>query len=474
MKKITLMLTLLAVSFGYSQTLPFDFSDPSHLMAGQEGTVATIVDDGGDDVMQMVGGTSDWDHAQIDFSTPLDLSDDGNNTITFDFKTVSTNGAGPNQHLLKFEGGTGGPATAELFFDSTAAVGSWETITLDFGAGLGTYTKMVLFTDAGGGANTGTYLVDDIAGGTHATATCDDGIQNGDEEGVDCGGSCPNACPSGPNVINVDPSAAWSGFANVFELPANGGGYAFGQAWGVADLKTVVDAGAGNITLKPNFNTWEENPADDFWTTGGVGTSVANKVFEANTFIEDNMLADEDLTFYGNVASVDIPSGYTVTAFIKGLDPNNGFTDVVGVSADLLGGGEFSIMATAAQLSTTTTPGIIIQYGFQVVGPIADPVSETARAINGVQIIPSALGVDDLSATDFAVYPNPTQNEWNIKTNGQNITSVQVFDMLGKNVITITPNNTSAKIDASALPAGLYFARMTSEAGIKSVKLVKQ
>jgi hypothetical protein len=85
-----------------------------------------------------------------------------------------------------------------------------------------------------------------------------------------------------------------------------------------------------------------------------------------------------------------------------------------------------------------------------------------------------ALGVADFQTTKFKVYPNPTQNTWNIKSSNQIINSVQVFDVLGKQVISLNPNSEEVSIDASTLPAGLYFARIKSEIGSNSIKLIKK
>ena len=115
------------------------------------------------------------------------------------------------------------------------------------------------------------------------------------------------------NTVEVDPSATWIGYMNVFETPANGGGFVFGQAWGVPDLKSVIDPGAGTVTLQPNFNVW--NPADPFWVDGGTG--LGNKTMEANTYVEDNSLVGSALTFEGGVSDFTIDPGYTVFAFIK-------------------------------------------------------------------------------------------------------------------------------------------------------------
>lgn len=86
---------------------------------------------------------------------------------------------------------------------------------------------------------------------------------------------------------------------------------------------------------------------------------------------------------------------------------------------------------------------------------------------------PPVLSVINYETTDFKVYPNPTLNVWNIKSSNQLVNSVQVFDVLGKQVISLIPNSEEVIIDASELPTGLYFAKIATETGSNSVKLIK-
>ena len=73
----------------------------------------------------------------------------------------------------------------------------------------------------------------------------------------------------------------------------------------------------------------------------------------------------------------------------------------------------------------------------------------------------------------FNVFPNPTTSSWNIESNNQTINSIEVFDILGKQVAKVTPNTTGATIDASELNDGIYLAKIVSEAGSKTIKLIK-
>jgi hypothetical protein len=84
------------------------------------------------------------------------------------------------------------------------------------------------------------------------------------------------------------------------------------------------------------------------------------------------------------------------------------------------------------------------------------------------------LSVDEFSQVNISVYPNPTLNVWNVKTSAQTINSIQVFDILGKQVLTLNPNTQDAVIDASTLNSGLYFAKVNSDAGTQTLKLVRE
>ena len=81
---------------------------------------------------------------------------------------------------------------------------------------------------------------------------------------------------------------------------------------------------------------------------------------------------------------------------------------------------------------------------------------------------------NDILKNNFAVFPNPAQNDWTISSPNFEIATIQVFDVLGKNVMTLSPQSKEVKIDASPLNSGLYFARINTTNGSSSLKLVKK
>jgi hypothetical protein len=160
-------------------------------------------------------------------------------------------------------------------------------------------------------------------------------------------------------TVSVNSGGSWIGFMNVFELPANGGGFVFGSGWGTADLNATVSG--TNVVLTPNTSIDRDVPNDSFWWVGGAG-GAPNKNMDASYYVQDDTLAGQTVTFMGTCVSNSLVSPYTSVAFIKDFPAN--FSSPVTVTIPLVEGTPFSI-------SLATTPGHHIQYGFETIGPDA-------------------------------------------------------------------------------------------------------
>jgi len=84
------------------------------------------------------------------------------------------------------------------------------------------------------------------------------------------------------------------------------------------------------------------------------------------------------------------------------------------------------------------------------------------------------LNVNNINTSNFEVYPNPTNSNWNITTNNQIISSVKLYNVVGKKIMTLSPNSNATTIDSDDLKPGLYFAKITLLSGsVDSIKLLK-
>lgn len=98
----------------------------------------------------------------------------------------------------------------------------------------------------------------------------------------------------------------------------------------------------------------------------------------------------------------------------------------------------------------------------------------TFNILTGVYDFGTPLGVKDFTAAGFKAYPNPTKNNWNITSANDNITSVQVYDMLGKSVMTLTPASKEVSVNSTKLSKGIYFAKVYTANATSTVKLIKE
>ncbi len=189
-------------------------------------------------------------------------------------------------------------------------------------------------------------------------------------------------------TVTVDGSGNWLAYMNVFDLANN---YQFGSGWGLADVKSTINAPMNSVTLQPNFNTYADNPGDPYWRNGTMG----NKNMEANTYLEATGLTGQTVTFTGNVLSNTLDAGYTRTAFVKALDPAMGFATVVNQTVPLPANGPFTVSA-----AIPATPGLIVQYGFTIFGINANPANEAALgSITAGPLAPTPLSLTSFNAS---------------------------------------------------------------------------
>lgn len=84
-----------------------------------------------------------------------------------------------------------------------------------------------------------------------------------------------------------------------------------------------------------------------------------------------------------------------------------------------------------------------------------------------------ALGVSDMSSSDFAYYPNPANDIVNIRTK-KTITSVTVYNMAGQKIWSHGKIK-NGQIDISTLPKGEYMFKVTLKEGAKETfKIIKK
>jgi hypothetical protein len=115
---------------------------------------------------------------------------------------------------------------------------------------------------------------------------------------------------------------------------------------------------------------------------------------------------------------------------------------------------------------TGRTPGEVLyvnvwEYGNDAVGTFQ------------VSAYDASLGNNSFDSSNFTFYPNPVKDVLNLSYS-QNINRVQVINILGQEVKTVSIDTNQAQVDMSNLPLGTYLVKVTSGNDVKTIKVVKE
>jgi hypothetical protein len=86
----------------------------------------------------------------------------------------------------------------------------------------------------------------------------------------------------------------------------------------------------------------------------------------------------------------------------------------------------------------------------------------------------TTASTDDIALANLSAYPNPSSTSWNINVPNQTIKSIEVFNVLGRRVVSNTYNDHEVSIPVTSLASGIYLARVTTDAGTKTIKLIRE
>jgi hypothetical protein len=168
---------------------------------------------------------------------------------------------------------------------------------------------------------------------------------------------------------------SWSPTANTLaNWPSDGGSGAGG--WSLAALPAVISG--TQLALSPNVNTY--TPGNGYWTN--PDGSGANKMDAAVYTETTGVYVNTSLTFIFDVTANSLAAGYSADAFIKDFGPGYSYN------------GEQTINLTPGVDSVTypltgNNPGEIVQYGFELIGPDANP--GTVAGLGSVVVVPEAV-----------------------------------------------------------------------------------
>ncbi|WP_299115400.1 T9SS type A sorting domain-containing protein [uncultured Winogradskyella sp.] len=250
-----------------------------------------------------------------------------------------------------------------------------------------------------------------LTGGVYNATNCgDDGIRV--VTGTVNNDGAMNIDGSGSEDIEVNLTGTFTNTANATFAP--------GSSPGDFEIRNVFDLGTSTTTFEINGLT----PVTDF-----------DQILNAN--------------------GTGITSTLTVTNATLNLDWGSYIPNVGDTFKIVDGSGPVS--GTFANITTTNSN-------------IVTTINYTADEVE-VEVV-EVLSIDDVSVIDFSLYPNPAKDVLNIQTNNVTINSVSIYDMLGKEVLSVKEVNNS--IDISNLKSGIYLIKIATNEASVTKKIVKE
>jgi len=417
-----------AFSLLHSQSLPIDFetSITTSDFIDFDGGTATVIPNPqsngintSTNVAQIVrNGGQIWAGSKIDLSANLDFTT--LNAITMKVYTTAPVGT-----IVKFK--LEGNGTTERDVPTTVS-NEWEILTWDFTGEPTNFNSIVFmfdFGNVGDGSANSTFLFDDVGrefGGLQLDLPVDFEGTGINYTTTDFGGNVSSLemDPEDPtnNVVRVtrtDQAATYAG-----TTIGTNGGFASDIPLSLSDSKMTV-------------RVWSP---------------------EANTPIRLKVEDSDDPTHTCETETNTTLSGeWEVLEF----DFTNQAPGTESLSVGLSMGWTYNMAS--------------IFFNFGAEGAVA---GEQTYYFDDVKFGELVLSTDFQDIKNLAVYPNPTSDRWIINTDNEVIKTVDVYDLAGKRIAQLKPNQSRVEINTNNLVGGTYLARIFTDSGMRIEKLVKQ
>ena len=322
-------------------------------------------------------------------------------------------------------------------------------------------------------------------------------------------GTCP--APTGLTASNLTYTSATINWSTPVISPANGYDFYYTQG-NVTPTPSTIPTGStapGTTTttvteLTPGvtYCLWVRSVCGDTefgpwsnsvcFTPGQIDVTNPNDI--PTLFTADVVDITSTTTCPGTL-TVNVPAGFVISSVATSYDmqtalngwmseqrsllvcTTNGITESQVTSG--VGGttGTYSYSRTGLDIADNLTGAVNFELRAWRTYGSSDCNTDYNRVVGGtwtvtVTLTPQ-LATKEFFTSDFAVYPNPTDDVLSISGN-EMITELHLFNMLGQEVLHQHGLNAKqAQLSTAALPSGKYIVKVTSESGTRSKGILK-
>lgn len=202
------------------------------------------------------------------------------------------------------------------------------------------------------------------------------------------------------------------------------------------------------------------------------------------TFIDGVAFIDDDATTgeiaYANVIFVEAAAAATLlhpaTATVISTDTQYDYAARIGNSTGSTINNDASVDAVdwvGGDVPSNTSSPRVWTIGSNSSAVRSHPESWEGSELNhigGPNPVQNTLSTVSFSADEFLVYPNPVNNFISISSKNVQISSIEILNPLGKNVL--STNTNLDYVDVSSLAKGMYFLRINANSKSTTKKII--
>jgi hypothetical protein len=175
------------------------------------------------------------------------------------------------------------------------------------------------------------------------------------------------------------------------------------------------------------------------------------------------MLTDQSLTVHTTPIDAIIPANqkFLMKIFIPSDTADDGGNNNVQFEIGSNNAGELSPSYIQSEACSIISPITFESQGRSDIHVVMQVIGTSATA-----------GIGQLESVDFSYLPNPVTDRLLIKAK-ENITSIQLYNLLGQEIKKFNPSQLEAELDLSLLKAGTYFIKVLVNNKTGTFKIVK-
>ena len=268
----------------------------------------------------------------------------------------------------------------------------------------------------------------------------------------------------------------------------NGGSLALQQGGvAIATLQAAEHGGGGSTTYDTVHLVLCDNIATSLvWTSGTYDDEVSFTILGPDgtqIYTYSDMTAYTTHTFTTDCSNApgpgpdpcNTPTGLHTTdvqnesiAIAWDANPN---VNSWNVQYRLANGSWNSASATTNSYTITGLTGNK-DYEIEVQAVCANGTSDWSASITAHT---TNVGIENWLENNVTLFPNPAKEYVDIRVDGDlNVTAMEVYDVYGKLINTVNVIDNPTRINVNGLADGMYFVRVTTEAGVVTKTFVKK